>query len=121
MRAYQIPAGLESYRTSRGDNTLRLTFGTQELSPETMANIHYSLNKVGFLVFAPDPFATHELEEIDNLKVDFEDTSKSQSQRIRAVLYLLWKQKPEGYKAFPDYYNAKTDLYIEHLKSKIEP
>ena len=121
MKTYQIPAGLEGYRTSRGDNTLRLTFGTQELSPEMMANIHYSLNKVGFLAFAPDPFATHEMEEIDNMKVDFEDTSKSQSQRIRGVLYILWKQHPEGYKAFPDYYNAKTDLYIEHLKNKIEP
>lgn len=119
MKTYQIPANLDGYR-SNANKTMKLTFETNELSPENMANIHYSLYKVGWLCFAPDPFTTQELSEIDDMKVDFEDTSKSQSSRIRAVLYLLWKQKPEGYKAFPDYYNAKTDLYIEHLKGKIE-
>jgi hypothetical protein len=103
------------------DKGLRLTFETREMTPEMSANVQYSFQKQGFLAFAPDPFATHELEEIDELEVDFEDTNKSQSKRIRAVLYILWKQKPEGYKAFPDYYNAKTDLYIEHLKNKIQP
>jgi len=120
MKTYQIPANLDGYR-SNANKTMKLIFETNELSPENMANIHYSLYKVGWLCFAPDPFTTQELSEIDDMKVDFEDTSKSQSSRIRSVLYILWKQNPEGYKAFPDYYNAKTDLYIEHLKSKIEP
>lgn len=120
MKVFQIPAGLESYRSLR-DGTLKVSFETSELTPEQMANIHYSLNKVGFLAFAPDPFATHELDEIDKLKVEFEDTGKSQSSRIRSILYILWKQQNEGYQLFPDYYNAKTEKYINHLKGKIEP
>jgi hypothetical protein len=121
MKTYQIPAGLESYRTSKGDYTLRLTFGTQELTPEVMANIHWSLNKVGWLAFSPDPFATHELEEIEKMKVEFDDTGKPPSQRLRAVLYRCWEQKPEGYKIFNDFYMAQMEKLITHFKNKLDP
>jgi hypothetical protein len=119
MKTFQLPAGLESYRSLK-DGTLKLSFETGELSPESMANVHYSLNKVGFLCFSPDPFATHELEEIDKLKVEFSDAGKPPSQRLRAVLYKLWEQKPEGYKTFNDFYNSKMEVLIEHFKSKLE-
>lgn len=119
MKTFQLPAGLESYRSLK-DGTLKVSFETGELSPEQMANVHYSLNKVGFLAFSPDPFATHELEEIDKLKVEFSDTGKPPAQRLRAVLYRLYEQKPEGYKNFQDYYMGKMETLIEHFKSKIE-
>lgn len=63
MKTYQIAANLDSYR-SNANQTLKLTFETSEISPETMANIHHSLYKVGFLAFSPDPFATHELRRL---------------------------------------------------------
>jgi hypothetical protein len=100
--------------------TVRISFDTCELTPEQMANVHYGLNKEGFLLFAPSPFTTEQMREIDNTKIDFEDVTKSQAQRIRGVLYILWKQNNEGYEIFHDYYNAKTERYINHLKSKIE-
>jgi hypothetical protein len=119
MKAFQLPAGLGSYRSMK-DRTLKLSFETGELSPEQMANVHYSLNKVGFLVFSPDPFATHELEEIDKLKVEFNDTGKPPSQRLRAVLYKLYEQSPEGYKVFNDFYNYKMEVVINHFKNKLD-
>ena len=118
MKIFQIPAELQSYR-SLADRTLRLSFGTSELSPEVMANIHYSLNKVGYLAYAPDPFATAELEEIDKLKVEFSDTGKPPSQRLRAVMYRMFEVNPEGYKAFTDYYNAKMEILINHYKNQL--
>jgi hypothetical protein len=120
MKTYQLAAGLEGFRTSRGDGTIKLTFGTQELSPEMMANIHWSLNKVGWLCFSPDPFASHELEEIEKLKVEFEDTGKSPSKRLQAVFYRLWEQKPESYKVFNDYYIAQMEKLVNHFKGKLE-
>lgn len=120
MKTFQIPAILDSYRSLR-DKGLKVTFETGELSPEQVANIQYSFNKAGYLAFSPDPFATHELEEIDKLKVEFSDTGKPPSQRLRAVLYRLWQQSPEGYKVFPDFYNAKMETLIEHFKNKLEP
>ena len=84
-----------------------------------MANVHYSLNKVGFLAFAPDPFATHEMEEIDKLKVEFTDTGKPPSQRLRAVFFRLFELNGEGYKTFHDYYSAKMEMLINHYKNEL--
>jgi len=118
MKTFQIAANLDSYR-SNANKTIKLIFETNELSPETMANIHYSLYKVGFLAFAPDPFTTQELSEIDSLKVEFTDTGKPPSQRLRAVFYKLYETDKEGYKVFNDYYIAKMEQLIEHFKNKL--
>jgi hypothetical protein len=119
MKTFQLPAGLEGYRSLK-DGTLKLSFETGELSPEQMANVHYSLNKVGYLAFSPDPFATHELEEIDKLKVEYNDTGKSPSQRLKAVLYLLWKQTPEGFTSSEVHYLHHMEKIIEHFKGKLD-
>ena len=119
MKTYQLPASLESYRSNL-NQTIKLTFETSEITPEVMANIHHSLYKVGFLAFAPDPFATQELHEIDSLKVEFTDTGKPPSQRLRAVLYRLWEQKPEKYDVFNDYYQAHMEKLINHFKNKLD-
>jgi len=119
MKTFQLPAGLEGYRSLK-DRTLKLTFETGELTPEQMANIHYSLNKVGFLAFAPDPFATQELSALDALKVEYNDTGKPPSQRLRAVLYRLWEQKNEGYEFFNDYYLGRMEKLINHFKDKLD-
>lgn len=42
-------------------------------------------------------------------------TKKSQSQKIRAILYRLWEQDNEGIEFFEDYYNNKTQKYIDFL------
>lgn len=115
MKTFQIPAGLDGYRSLK-DRTLKLTFETGEMSPEQMANIHYSLNKVGYLAFSP---ASHELEEIDKLKVEYDDTGKTPSKRLQAVFYRMWEQSPEGYKVFNDYYNSQMEKLIIHFKKKL--
>ena len=118
MKTYQIPAQLTRF-ASMTDKGLKLTFETGELTPEMSANVQYSFQKVGYLAFAPDPFATHELEEIDKIKVEFTDTGKPPSQRLRAVLYRLWEQTPEGFKTFTEFYNAKMEVLITHFKDKL--
>jgi hypothetical protein len=120
MKTYQLPAGLESYRSLK-DGTLKLSFETGELSPEQMANVHYSLNKVGYLAFSPDPFASHELEAIDNLKVEYDEVGKSPSKRLQAVFYRMWEQQSEGYFIFNDFYNAQMEKLIVHFKKKLDP
>jgi hypothetical protein len=56
-------------------------------------------------------------EEI--LTVDKDLEQKTQSQRIRSVLFLLWRQDGEQGE-FRDFYHQKTNEIIEHLKSKLE-
>jgi len=118
VKTFQIPAELVTYGKMK-DKGFKITFETGELSPEQVANIHYGSTKVGWLAFAPDPFATAEMDEIEKTKVEFGDGSKPPSQRLRAVLYRLFEYNAEGYKVFTDYYNAKMEQFIVHLKSKL--
>lgn len=118
MRTFQLPAQLEGYRSLK-DRTLKLSFETNELSPEQMADIHYSLNKVGYLAFSPDPFTTKEINDIDSLKVDFDDNGKTPGQRLRAVFFRTWEQSNEGYSDFNLYYLFKMRGLITHFKSKL--
>ena len=119
MKTFIIPGNFESYRSLK-DRTLKLIFETAELSPDQMASIHLNLNNPGFLAFNPDPFTNSQIKEIEEIKVDFDDTGKTRSQRLRAVFYRNWEKRNEGYKAFTDYYNAKMDILIEHYKKKID-
>jgi hypothetical protein len=119
MKTYQLPAVLESYRSLK-DGTLKLSFETGELTPEQMANVHYSLNKAGFLAFAPDALATQELADIDQLKVEYSDKGKTPSQRLKAVLYLMWKSNPEGFNSSEVHYLHHMEKVIEHFKTKLD-
>lgn len=120
MAIFQIPAVLDGYRSMK-DRGLKISFQTGELTPEQVANIQYSFNKAGALAFKIDMFATAELEEMDKMKVEFNDTGKPPSQRLRAVLYRTWEQNNEGYKVFNDFYIARMEVLIEHFKNKLEP
>lgn len=58
-----------------------------------------------------------EMDELDSLEAD---NPKTQSQRLRGVLYRLWQNKPEGFSDFKQYYKWKTDRIIQHLKDQID-
>lgn len=119
MKVFQFGGHFSSYR-SMADKSIRLTFDTQEASPELMSNIQNAFQKTCILAVSPDNFSSEYLKEMENIKVDYDDKKKSQGYRIRALLFVLWNQNQEGYKVFNDYYNAKTEALIEKLKGQIE-
>lgn len=118
MTVFQLPVILESYRSLK-DRGLKITFETGELSPEQVSNIQWAFNKAGFIAFKMDAFATAEMEAMDKVRVEFTDTGKPPSQRLRAVLYRLFEVDAEGYKTFNDFYMAKMEIMIEHFKNKL--
>jgi len=114
-----IPAILENL-TSRKDGTWKLTFGSNELSPEQIQELAAALNKFTFLAIKVDQFHSEEREILESTETGLEETGKTQSQRIRGVLFILWKQNPEGFTDFENYYRNKTEKFIDHLKTKID-
>lgn len=102
------------------DKTFKVTFETNELTPEQLMGLGSSLNKFGYIAFKEDPFKQSEKEAIDNLEADYHDNSKSPSQRLRGVLYRLWEQNNKGYQDFNRYYDFIMDMTIRHYKSKLE-
>jgi len=96
------------------DKSLGLTLATPELSTSEKAEI---MNLQGInLDVTLKPLDIIDAPEI---KVNKDIESKSQSQRIRSVLFLLWKQEAEP-DTFDIYYHHKTEKYIEFLKDKLE-
>ena len=113
------PAQLDGY-SPRKDRTIGLRFITQEMNALEVANIHQLLDGYGYLYFKSETaLSKAELEELDSLETDLVDNAKTQSQRIRAVLYRLWQNNNEGNAGFADFYKFKTEQIITHLKSKL--
>lgn len=105
------PAIIEGIR-ARKDRSLGLTITTPELSPTEKA-MFMELQGINTNLWI-EPLD----EQVEEYTVDKDLEQKSQSERMRAVLYLLWKQDEKGL-TFPDFYRQQTEKIIEYLKTKI--
>ena len=114
-----IPALLTSFNSLK-DKTVKLVFETNEPTPEQSVEVFSKLHNFGYLAFKDEPFTDSEKQLMDNLSTDFEDKKKSQSKRIRNVLYVYFSQDPQGFESFDSFYNHYTEKFIEHIKSKLE-
>jgi hypothetical protein len=116
MNGILISAYIENI-TTRKDKSVKVTIGTQELSQGKAGELFTLLNNLACVYISPKEISQKELDQVD--KLDPEIEGKTQSQRIRNVLYKLFQQDSEGHKDYDSYYRNKTEMYIEHLKKKI--
>jgi hypothetical protein len=114
-----IPGQLESYRSLK-DRTLKLSFETSEPTPTQMAEVQQSLMTTGYLAFSTDNFTSDQIDSLKEIKVDYDDPTRTPSKRLRAVLYLLHKQNPEGFDTAQRYYDHYLEKIIAHYKSKFD-
>lgn len=112
-----IPAYIEGIR-SRKDKTISLTLGTQELSPDKAGEL-FSINGQLVTAYLSVKGISHEDQEIID-SIEPEQTGKTPSQRLRNVLYLLWKQDSEGFKDKNMHYEHHMGKILDHLKAKIK-
>jgi hypothetical protein len=113
-------AQLDGY-SPRKDKCVTLRFITQEKSPEEIMHIHQMLDGFGYLYFrAEEQLSKEEIDELDALETDLYDQPKTQSQRIRGVLFKMWEQDNKGYSQFKDFYKHHTEKIIEWLKKKLD-
>ena len=113
-----LPAQVESI-TTRKDKSVKITIGTQELTPADAAKIFYLNQQFCYLAIKPEPFTREEIGSIDSLKTDL-NTAKTPSQRLRGILYLNYQQDNKGYKDFTTYYSSELDKICEHYKTKLD-
>lgn len=114
-----MPAILSDFRSLK-DRTLKLTFETNEPTPEQLVGIAGANQKAGYLAFKEDAFKEKERDMLDGLKSDYDDKSKSNGQRLRAVLYRNWEQENQGYDTFTLYYDGMMEKIIRHYKDKLD-
>ena len=107
---------------SRKDKTIRITIGTQELTPEKAGQLMQMQNDFVYIAIKKDEFKQEEmeiLESVNELNEDFAE-KKSQSKRIKSCLYKIWVTKNFGYPDFNNFYQHMTERYIERLKVCID-
>jgi hypothetical protein len=112
-----LPAIIEEPRMLK-DKTVKISLAFQEQTPEVMAEVFRLCGSYGFVAIKEENFLPSELEAMDDLKADA--IGKSPSQRLRAVLYLLWKQDDEGFRDFGSYYHWRVERVIDFYKSKLD-
>lgn len=111
MKSISTQAIIEGIR-SKKDRSLGLSISTPELSTQEKA-LFMEIQGINVeLIIKPT-----DIERYEEYQIDTDLNQKTQSERIRNVLFILWKQDPQG--EFPEFYKQKTEKYIEWLKSKI--
>lgn len=116
----QIPCELTGSQTKSVSKTTKLTFESQEnVSPELISRITANVGRTGWLCFLPEERKIDVLDVVGLPEIKTEKDRKSQSVRLRAVLYLLW-EKGGKVGDSETFYNAKMEQLIEHFKEKLD-
>lgn len=107
---------------SRKDNTLKITLGTQELSPTDCGQMFALMNKLCTVGIAPNDLEKEDIEVLQNAKLNIDDVpnGKSHSQRLRSTLYVYWQQHDTGFEDFNPFYADYMEKKINQIKSKLE-
>lgn len=118
MNGILLPAIIENISTRR-DGTIKVTIGTNELSQGKAGELFALNGKIAAVYISPkETISQKEMDQIT--QIDPEVEKKTQSQRLRAVLFRLWEQKPEGFGDFESFYKNRMNALIEQIKSKLQ-
>ncbi len=111
----QVPVSVTNMKPM-ADKSWRLTFDSEkELSGEEVKVLVDNYQGLGWLVYSPN-----EIQHTDIPEESVEGETKSQSSRLRSVIYILWCQ--QGKKGdFELYYRQYLETLITFVKSKLAP
>ena len=112
---FQVPATIASIAT-RVDKTIKITVDTQELSPEQNATLFSLHQKTGWLLFKENVIQVSDVPK-EVAPVDSKEV-KTPGQRLRATLFVYWKQKAIG-GDFDRWYKAWMEGKIEEIKRQL--
>ena len=102
------------------DGSMSINIHTQELNDETMTRIFSLRKKPGMVLISSDDITQSEIDVVSQYSTDYEvGKTKTQSQRLRAVLYVIWEQGEQKYD-FPIWYESKMENIINKFKSTLD-
>lgn len=114
MKAVTCPIIITACST-RADGSIGLRLSTPELKPEEKTVFFELQGQQLKMLLQPDANGPLEMKEVKNA---FEH--KTPGQRLRAVLFILWKQSgAQG--DFEDFYRRQMEKLIDYVKTKLEP
>lgn len=111
MKAITCDVILSGIRT-RNDGSISITLATPELEAEDITAFASLRNKNLAMLLQP---LGNEPKELKEIKGEFD--SKTPSQRLRSVLYVLWKET-DGTGDFEEFYRKRMNSIIDRIKEK---
>ena len=115
MSNFKVGAIMDGVKTLK-DRTIKITFQTQEMSPEDAADCMRLNQSFGWLIFAPENAGQVTIP--DEPPPEFKNT-KTPSARMRAVLFVYWQQLG-GEGGFETFYREKMEMMINWVKEKLD-
>lgn len=104
------------------DGSLSIRLITPELPPNKVGEIYAMRNKLGYAAFQLEEFTPEELKDMSEANMDLDlKKGKSSSERLRNVLFALWKHEDPIGVDFNSYYTTKMETIIAHYKAKLPP
>lgn len=114
MKSIRSRAIIGSF-SSRQDGSIRGSFETPELSSTEKATFFDLQGKNVELFIVPTDEG-----EVEMMQVENDTDAKTPGQRLRAVLFVLWKSIEGADKAdFADFYRKRMEDFINHVKTKL--
>jgi predicted GTPase len=109
--------------TRRKDKSLKISFITSlEQSSNELMEVDKLLDSSGVLYFKQsEGLSTDEITQIDKVVLE-KPSGKSQSERLRNVLYIYCKQKigkEPTKEQFAEFYQKYTEKYITYIKNQL--
>lgn len=120
MKPIIFPAQIEGIAT-RSDKTIKVVIGTQEMTPADAGRLFALNQRLSYIAIKEEAFNDNETKMIEGMNVDSEEVkTRTPSQRLRAILYVLWKEDNGGHEAFDSFYAQNLEKIIQHFKDKVD-
>lgn len=114
---FQIEAQIAKLET-QSDGGIRIVVDTQELTdPEQLKNLFSLRKSTGFFLFKSAGIVAGDLPKAETV----EDKERTPSERLRAVIFVFWKEVKGGKGDFNAFYRETIEKYIVNIKEKLPP
>lgn len=100
------------------DRVLRLQVDCQEMTTEDEAILLGLRDSLGWFLFAENSKDIQPEDMVDLPEIKTEKGHKTDSQRLRATLFVYWKQQKRA-EDFELFYKQYINKVIENIKSKL--
>lgn len=120
MAKLVLPVSIETIAT-RHDGSVKIVMGTYELNTQSAVKLFDLRKSEALMYLSSDNISQEELDALDGFKLDAEKTDgKTPSQRLRAVLYVYWKQHKQKDIEFDIFYLKYMNRTIDRIKDKLD-
>ena len=119
-KIFQLPGVIISDK-SMANGARRFVVETQEaITPELLQRLITLEGSLGWFTFCSRQIEATDIANLPEPDKTKYDQGKTPAQRLRAVIYLVFKQKGGEDKDYPAYYDKAMEVFIDMAKAKLE-